>query len=394
MRTPKRRLIGLATAHGMFKLFGNVLEGISQFAERRPSWRFVPVLIDRPSLQSQKLDGLLGAITERHEARILESWKQPFVDVGLMIPGLSFSHVNVDNEVVGRLAFAHFFDRGLRHFAFVGPTYGLYSTVREEAFRAATRNAGFEPHLYHIRFRSEQEFDPRRWPAERGLTNWLRKLPKPVGLFVPWDLLGFQLSEACRQLGIQIPEEIAILGVDNDELTCKLARPALSSVILPAKQVGFEAARVLDELMERRRPQNVKIELPPCGIATRASTDVLATDDAEIAAAVRYVRQNPHVPLRVADVLHVVPVGRRTLERRVRQFLGHSLGQEIVRVRLERAQKLLSTTDMSVKEVAFQSGFVNARHLAVTFRKSLGQSATELRRAARQGRDTRRPGER
>jgi len=376
----------------MFKLFGNVLEGISQFAEHRPYWNFVPVRLDRSSLQSQKLDGLLGAITARDEARIVESWKRPFVDVGLMVPGLRFPHVNVDNQLVGQLAFKHFFERGLRHFAFVGPTYGLYSTLREAAFQAATRQAGFEPRVYHIRFRSEQEFDPRRWPAERGLTNWLERLPTPVGLFVPWDLLGFQLIEACRQVGIRVPEQIAILGIDNDEATCKLARPALSSIILPAKEVGIAAARFLDGLMERRPPRQREILLPPCGVATRASTDVLATDDQEVAATVRYVRENPHLPLRVADVLHVVPVGRRTLERRVRQFLGHSLGQEIVRTRLERAQKLLATTDMSVKEVAIQSGFVSGRHLAVTFRKSLGQSATKFRLTARQGKRTDSPG--
>jgi LacI family transcriptional regulator len=195
--------------------------------------------------------------------------------------------------------------------------------------------------------------------------------------------LGVQVAEACRQVGLRVPEDVALLGVDDDELDCELTRPRLSSVIVPAERIGYEAAALLDRLLAGERPPAEPILLPPTGVATRRSTEMLALADREVVAAVRFIREHAHLPLRVRDVLREVAVGRRTIERRCHKALGWGLGEEIRRVHLERARRLLARTELPMKAVAQQAGFSDFRHLAVVFRQELGLSPTAYRRQMR-----------
>jgi LacI family transcriptional regulator len=213
--------------------------------------------------------------------------------------------------------------------------------------------------------------------------RWLRSLPKPVGVFVPNDLWGVQVGEACRQVELRVPEDVAILGVGNDDLYCELTRPPLSSIIVPAEQIGYEAAALLDRLLSGGKPPREPILLSPIGVATRRSTEVLAIDDPDVVAAVRYIREHAHLPLRVSDVLRQVPSGRRTLERRCRRALGWGLGEEIRRTHLEQARRLLATTDLPIKALATQAGFSDYCHMAVAFRKELGTSPSAYRQQIR-----------
>lgn len=377
-----RRRIGLAVAPG-FAFFRHILEGVRRYVEQNSlRWTFVSVQPEQRSFRAlgdQEPDGLIVSVDTPSIRQTLDSWKHPVVEVGLVISSVPYPYVRADNRLVAELAFEHLYRRGLRHFAFVGHRRWAYSTEREEPFRQLVNDAGFELHVYHTRKRDA--FDPlaRIWPIDDGVLGWLSELPKPVGVFLPNDLWALQLSEACQQLDINVPEQVAILGVDDDELLCELARPRLSSIVLPTLQIGFEAARLLERLMEGRHVDESAIRLPPSGIATRQSTDVLATDDTDVAKIVRYVREHANVPLSVDEVLQMTPVGRRTIERRLKRFLGHTLGQEITRVHIERAQRLLAESDMSMSEIARHSGFTSGRHLAVVFRSVLGQSATEFR---------------
>jgi LacI family transcriptional regulator len=290
--------------------------------------------------------------------------------------------VRADNEQVGQLAAGHFLERGLRHFAFVGHLGQLVSNEREAAFRRAIEARGFTLAAYHDR--KTRAFDPvgRRWPLDRGVQRWLRDLPKPVGILAQSDLFGVQLTEACRQAGMHVPEDVAILGVDNDDLYCELSRPALSSIVLPTERIGYEAAALLERLLDGKQSPSKPLLLRPVGVVTRRSTETMAIDDPDVVAAVRLIRENAHLPLRAADVLKHVPVGRRSLERHVRRCLGHGLGAEIRRVHLERAKRLLIETELPIKSVAEQSGFTDFRHMAVVFRKDLGLSPTAFRRQA------------
>jgi len=278
------------------------------------------------------------------------------------------------------MAAEHFLERGLRHFGFVGHLEQLVSNEREAAFRSAIEAAGFTLAAYHDR--KSRAFDPvgRRWPLDRGVQRWLRDLPKPVGILAQTDLFGVQLAEACRQARLRVPEDVAILGVDNDDLYCELSRPALSSIVLPTQRIGYEAAALLERLLAGHKPPAEPLLLRPLGVATRRSTETLAIDDADVVAAVRLIRENAHLPLRAADVLKQTPVGRRTLQRRFRRWLGRGLSAEIRRVHVERAKRLLSETELPIKIVAEQSGFTDFRHMAVVFRQELGLSPTAFRR--------------
>lgn len=192
-----------------------------------------------------------------------------------------------------------------------------------------------------------------------------------------------QLTEACRQVGLRIPEDAALLGAEDDDLYCELARPALSSVRVPAEQIGREAAALLDRLLDGARPPRQPILLPPQGVVARRSSEVLAIDDPDVVAAARFIRGHGHLPLFVADVLREVPVERRSLERRFRKALGRGIWEEIRRVHVERAKRLLAETDQSIKAIAKQSGFTDFRHMAVVFRKELGLSPTAYRSRVR-----------
>jgi LacI family transcriptional regulator len=194
---------------------------------------------------------------------------------------------------------------------------------------------------------------------------------------------GLQVVEACRLAGLRVPDEVAVVGVDNDDLFCGLARPSLSSIIVPAERIGFEAAAVLERLLAgAKAPRNPRL-IPPAGVVTRQSSDVLAGGDPDVTAAVRFIRDHGHRPISVEDVLRAVPVSRRSLERRFRALLGRGLGEEIRRAHLQRAKDLLAATALSVTEVAGQAGFAGVHYLSRVFRQETGLTPTAYRRQVR-----------
>jgi LacI family transcriptional regulator len=377
--------IGLAVNHS-FSYYRGVLRGIAHYAETRPHWLLTSIVPEQQSLQI--LDrfrpvGLIASVHLKSLVKALSSWRRPVVNVSAVLPGLRFPRVGVDNAGVGQLAAAHFLERGLRHFGFVGPPDHVYSSERRAAFCKAVQEAGYSVHCHHTPARVPIDPHNRRWDLGPCADRWLRSLPRPVGVFVPSDDWGVQVSEACRQLRLRVPEDVALLGVDDDDLDCELTRPRLSSVVVPAERIGYEAAALLDRMLAGEKPPAGQILVPPTGVATRRSTEVLAIDDPNVVAAVRFIRENAHLPLRVTDVLKEVMVGRRTLERGCQAALGWCVGEEIRRAHLELARRLLSRTDLPMKVVAEKSGFSDFRHMAVVFRQVLGMPPTAYRRQAR-----------
>ena len=194
-----------------------------------------------------------------------------------------------------------------------------------------------------------------------------------------YDFLGLQLSEACREAGLRIPEDVAIVGMGNDDLLCDFARPSLSSVAVASEQIGHEAAALLDRLMNGHSPPPQPILVPPPGVVARQSSDVLAIDDHDVATALRFIRDASHKPIRVDDLLNAIPVSRRMLERKFRKVLRRGISEEIRRVHIERARRLLAGTDLAISAIAFNSGFSNASHLSIVFRQETGLTPTAFR---------------
>lgn len=387
MANPKTKAtnIGLMVMHS-FAYYRRVLRGIWRYVEARPQWDVTSIAPEQQPLRMRgrfSPDGLVVAMNTVAVERALREWRRPAVNVSAIFWKQRFPRVGVDNRQVGKLAAEHFLEHGLRHFAFAGPPRHLFSTERREAFCQAVAEAGYAVISYENS--TTPEFDPlgRRWDLEPEFQSWLRRLPRPVGLFAPNDLWGVQVVLACRRGGIAVPEEVAVLGVDDDDLYCELTRPRLSSIIVPAEQIGYESVALLEHLLAGKKPPNGPLLLPPVGINPRRSTEVLAIDDEDVVAAIRFIRENVHQPLRVDDVLQHVPLTRRTLERRCRTALGWSVAEEIRRTHLERARRLLAATDLSIQAVAKQAGYSDYRHLVVAFRKQLGITPTAYRRQHR-----------
>jgi len=213
------------------------------------------------------------------------------------------------------------------------------------------------------------------------LDRWLAGLPKPMAVFCANDARALQVLSAARRIGCRVPGEVAVLGVGDDELANMVGGVPLSSIAIPAVQVGFTAASILDGMFGGANPSPPKVtRLAPLCVVPRTSTDVTFLADADIAAAVRFIRANAARPLMVADVLEHVPIGRRSLERRFRAAVGRSVATEIRRTHVERAKQLLASTGLSIDEVAAASGFTSATLLGVAFRKSVGRTPTTYRR--------------
>ena len=222
------------------------------------------------------------------------------------------------------------------------------------------------------------------WNREkRGLVAGLNRLPRPVGIMACCDIKAQQLLEVCRELDIAVPEEVAVLGVDNDRLLCDLAEPPLSSVICNTHHTGYEAALLLDRTMSGEKIGSKSVLLKPLGIETRQSTDILAIDDPDVAAAVRFIRENATSGINVGDVLREVPLSRRVLENRFRKILGRTPHEEITRLRIDRIKRLLVETDLALSQIAVRTGFQHDEYMTVAFKKAVGMPPRNYRQAER-----------
>jgi LacI family transcriptional regulator len=212
------------------------------------------------------------------------------------------------------------------------------------------------------------------------LVTWLRDRKWPLALMVHNDLRARAIAQICRDEGISVPDDIAILGVDNDDLDCELSDPPLSSVCVPWRRIGYDAASLLDRMLEGEAIEPSMIALPPIGVAERQSTDSVAVSDPEVVAAIRFIREHAHERTSVDDVLREVPIGRRSLEKRFRASLKRTPLEEIRRVHIERAKQLLATTDLSIHDVARRSGFGGSTWFSEAFHDLVGESPAHYRK--------------
>jgi LacI family transcriptional regulator len=282
-----------------------------------------------------------------------------------------------DSSAIGRMAAEHFLDRGFQHFAYCGLDEFVWSRGRADHFAQNLKQAGFGTSVY------------RQWASktQRALKNeqdliidWLCSLPKPVALMCCNDDRALQVVEACKLAELAVPDDVAVLGVDNDILVCDLADPPISSIALSTETAGYEAARLLDDLMHGGQMTGQQIPVQPTHIVSRMSTDILTVADPEVAAALRFIRHNPDRLIQVDDVVRATNVSRRVLEKRFKATLHRSVHQEIRRVRVNNIIPLLIDTDMSIAAVASCCGFAGVAHIARYFRKETGVSLRDYRK--------------
>ncbi len=360
----------------------DVLRGIGNYVRQQGPWSIYhePRGLEDPVpkwLQGWDGDGIIARVQNKKIAIAVEETGLPVVDVLGLVPESNFPLVHVDDVAVAQLAAEHLLERGFRHFGFCGITRALWSNRRRDAFEQMIQNAGYEcdVHLLPPNIRGGRTWEK----VETQLTQWVTGLPKPVGLMACNDPRGQLLLEACRRSGVAVPEEAAVIGVDNDEPSCLIADPPLSSVTTNHDRVGYEAAALLDRLMSGGSPSQASTYVLPQGIITRESTDVSAIDDAEIASVLRFVRERACDGINMQDVIRFSGFSRSTLQRKTQNVLGRTLHEEIIRVRLHRARNLLTETNLSIESVTTKSGFKHRQYLDKVFKAEYGETLAEYR---------------
>lgn len=302
---------------------------------------------------------------------------------GLPVVNLSYSPLIVgaptfttDNDGIAVLAVTHFLERGFQHFAYCGRREFVWSVDRGAAFeRVLGRACAHFPQPSGVAAGSDVETD--------RIAEWLRSLPRPLAVFTCFDQRGQQVLDACRRAGFAVPDEVAVLGVDNDELLCSLSPPPLSSVALNPRRSGWLAAQALDSLMRGQVVPAVVCSTAPLGVITRQSTDTMAVGDAQIARAIRFIREKACEGVSVEEVLRACPMSRRALEQRMKAIIGRTPHAEILRVQIARAKQLLASTSLLLPEIAEKCGFRHAEYLSVAFKRETGMAPSEYRREPR-----------
>lgn len=360
-----------------------VIRGIRAYAVAKSDWAFrngAPELQVIPYLRDWRPHGIIANLFDRQVTRELMRLRKPIVDTACALPGLKVPMVDVDHRLVGQMAADYFLAKNFRHFAFFGSGSSDYARIREDSFRQRLAEAGYTAFSCYGEYLHRVPTMTGWKKMDQQVRRWLQKLPKPVAILASNDVPARNLSDMCAQLGIQIPDKVALLGVDDDDLECTLASPPLSSIALPAERIGYEAARLLDRMMAGETVPKEPLFLPPTRVVTRQSTDTMAINDSLVLEALEFIRRHATENINVYTVVLETAAGRRELERRFRKVLGRSILDEIRTMRVERAKELLSNTHLAMPAIARQSGFSNPQRLAIVFRRMTGMAPTLFRR--------------
>jgi LacI family transcriptional regulator len=379
-------LIETSREHGR-----GVLRGIVRYARLHGPWAFYITPGDReqalPEMKQWGGTGIIARIENEKIAQSILATGLPIIAMDLsekqLAPDNPLSQVSelyTDSYHAAQFAAIHLLEKGFKKFAFVGVVDRIWSKRRRDSFVKHIRQAGYKTHVYeHPRNKLDCE-----WGREQKiLAEWLRYLPKPIGLMAANDDRGRAVLEACRAANVGVPDEVAVIGVDNDSLLCELANPPLSSVVLNAESGGFEAAALLDRMMQGQVKTPEKIVVEPLHVVARSSTDVVALEDLGVARAVRFINENTSRPIQVKDIVSAVGISRRTLEIRFRRAIGKSMNEKIQQAHLDRAKRLLMETDLPLPQVAEAAGYNSTSYLAVVFHEAFGMTPAKYRTYAR-----------
>ena len=336
-----------------------------------------------PELKSCHWDGIIADFDDRHIAEAVNQLSIPVVGIGggygWYDESSDIPYVSTDNQAIGTLGAEHLLDRGYTRFAYCGlPRNKVngWSKARGQAFKARVEEAGFSCSMFTGLKRSV-----RHWAKlQSELSEWLTSLERPIGLMTCNDIRARHVLEACRNLEIRVPDDIAVVSVDNDEVMCELTEPQLTSIEQNSERIGYEAALLLEKLMSRKKVGPMRTFLGPEGIVVRQSTDILAIENEDVARAVAFIREYACDPIQVSDVLNLVDLSRSTLDKLFLATIGRTIHAEMQRVRIDQAKQLLATTEISIKHIAERCGFSYLQYFTTVFRQHTSCTPAEYRR--------------
>ena len=339
-----------------------LLRGIASYAYHHGPWSFYwePAGLEkgRRSPVALEADGVIArdvdvaprekGLVRRMPGVIIEHWRKE-------VPGKA--NVVTDSAAVAGMAAGHLLGCGFRHFGYCGYRNASWSVERGDVFASKIREAGFEVRMHEVHEVRPDGTAQHEKRVRESIVRWLRSAPRPIGLMACNDDLGKEIVEACRQAGLRVPDDVAIIGADNDEVVCGLSNPPLSSVAINFERAGYEAAGVLDHLMRGARRVPERIMVRASHVVPRQSTDILAVEDAGLAKALRFIRDHARTGMTVEETAAAAGLSRRVLEKRVRKYLNHSALEEIRRVRTDQIARMLVETELPVGQIAETLGF-------------------------------------
>ncbi len=349
--------------------------GIQAYARRDGYWRLVETSrMKSINSVARDVEGIISHVSDKRYAKLIAATGLPCINVSQNLRDNLLPSIRMDDRIIGQQAADYFLQRGYRHFAFMGSSLGPTGARRQSAFVAKIQQAGFEVILYH---------KPRTHDIgkiRREVSRWLLKLPRPTALFTSNDVLGITVLDSCRELQIPIPHDIAVLSVGNVHTITRYSHPPLSSISVNITRRGFIAAQLLDRLIKGDTSVTGAVLVPPGRTITRQSSDSFAIQDPIAQGALKFIYQHACDPVTVDDVASALGVTRRSLERKFQDILNTTPHHEIRRIRMDKAQTLLLETNLSIAQVALESGMGNAENLWDAFNQFLGQSPSAYRK--------------
>lgn len=364
----------------------DLLRGIALYARTQADWSLLTHEMTLDSgipdwLANAQVKGVIARV-DKHTIEPLRKLGVPIVDVrcNQKFPGIP--QVGADNTLVAEHAFNHLWERGFRHFAFCGFRFASYSDKRLNAFRDLVAQAECPLSVYESQGTPDSQLTAIEQTGMldvEPLIDWLRSLHHPTGLFVCNDIRGQQVLNACRTAQIALPDEIGVIGVDDDDAICLLCDPPLSSVRPNAELVGYRAAEVLQAMIDGTSEFHDIEYIRPLNVAERLSTQVVALEDRELARVCRFIRQHACSGINVEDIAEVSSLSRRQLERRFRKLIGHTPHQEITAVQINRVKQLLRETEMTLEQIAHRAGYGHKESLSSVFKRETGETPGEYR---------------
>ena len=365
-----------------------LLRGIASYVQTHDPWTIfhrVGLAPDRlsPQLRKWRPQGVIGQFRNRNILRQVERLGIPAVDMLGRYHSPSIPRFQIDHAAVAKMVADYFFELGYRNFAFCGFKGIHYSERRRTAFVDSVRARGCSADVLlgtlpsvasgPFDIESAGQFDVE------AIGTWLRSLPKPLAVMAATDMRGVQVLAACRLAGLKVPEEVAVVGVGNDDVLCNLADPPLTSVALRADQIGYQAAALLDQMMRGRKPPVHESLTTPLGVIVRKSVQVAAVADPQVNEVLRYLREHFKEGVSIAEAARRVGVSSSTLRRRFSDAVNRSPREELIRIQLQYVEELLRDTDLSLARIAAMAGFNYPECMMKLFRRKTGVTPSQFR---------------
>jgi len=363
-----------------------VMTGITEYIHNKGNWQLI-VWPDssQKSLSFLKQRGCKGAfvsVETATKARELLQLGMPVIAVSTLQETSKLPFVSANSEEVAELACEYLLKRKFNNFAFFGLTQAKWSRERMEYFSSYLARAGHKIHVFkkeQIPITDDLISFANLWTnttlttGQQELVEWLKQLPKPIAILASCDILAGHLSNVAKEAGLSIPDEVAILGVNNDQTICNICDPPLSSIALNFKKAGYNAAKLLDKIISGQEAmQGQCINTQPTHVETRGSTDIFAIDDPDVIQVLKYIKQNSNKPLQVNEVASHVYISKRSLQSKFQKTLGRSIHEEIVHAHLEIARAMLVETNLPIDEIASRSGFHYTSNMRRAFKQFTG----------------------